>query len=131
MAGNPQPVLDLRRVAPRPPQLWLGGFAVAARVLDKCRATQAGLNGEYHYNCPVDRMFFSASGLTAEAFAEMTATGSDDAAAAEWIRREAKAGPIRRFLWNIVATIYPGFILMILDDALHALRGKRGTAGAQ
>jgi len=122
---------DLRWVAPRPPQLWLGGFAVAARVLDKCRATQAALNGDYHYNCPVDRMFFTASGLTADAFSGMTATGADDAAAAEWIRQHAKAGPIRRVVWNLAATIYPGFILMLLDDWLHALRGKRGAAGAQ
>src|SRR5215475_10718000 len=101
------PIIDLRRTAPRAPQLWLGGFAVAARVLDKCRATQAGANGEYHFNCPVDRMFFAASGLTAEGFSAMTATGADDAAAAQWIQREARAGTFRRLLWNITATIYP------------------------
>src|SRR5262249_5910387 len=97
MAATP-PVIDLRRTAPRAPQLQLGGFAVAGRVLDKCRATQAGANGDYHFNCPVDQMFFAASGLTAEGFSAMTATGADDSAAAQWIQREAKAGTIRRIL---------------------------------
>lgn len=124
-------VIDLRRTAPRAPQLWLGGFAVAARVFDKCRATQAGANGEYHFNCPVDRMFFTASGLTAEGFSAMTATGADDAAASAWIRQEAKAGTLRRLLWNVAATIYPGFLLMVLDDWLHARRAGREPAGAQ
>jgi hypothetical protein len=115
---------DLTRVAPRAPQRRLGGLAVAARVLDKCRAEQAGANGEYHFNCPVDRLFFAASGLTADDFSAMVATGADDAAAAHWIRREAKAGVIRRSLWNLLATIYPGFLLMILDDWLHARRAR-------
>jgi len=104
---------------------------VAARVFDKCRATQAGANGEYHYNCPVDRMFFSASGLTAEEFSAMTASGADDAGAAEWIHREAKASTVRRLLWNVAATIYPGFLLMVLDDWLHALRARRAPSTAQ
>ena len=124
MVENPRPVIDLRREAPRAPQLWLGGFAVAARVLDKCRATQAGANGEYHFNCPVDRMFFAASGLTADNFSAMVATGADDAAAADWIRNEAKAGVVRRSIWNLLATIHPGFLFMILDDWLHARRGR-------
>jgi hypothetical protein len=122
MVEKPSPAIDLRRVAPRPPQLWLGGFAVAARVLDKCRAELAGTSGEYHFNCPIDRLFFGASGLTADGFSAMVATGADDTAAADWIRREAKAGVIRRSMWNTLATIYPGFLLMVLDDWFHARR---------
>lgn len=115
---------DLRRDAPRAPQRRMGGLAVAARVLDKCRAELAGTNGEYHYNCPVDRLFFGASGLKADAFSAMVATGADDAAAAAWIRREAKAGTIQRSLWNVLATVYPGFLLMNLDDWMHARRAR-------
>ena len=124
MVENSRAVINLRRGAPRAPQLWLGGFAVAARVLDKCRAEQAGTNGEYHYNCPVDRAFFAASGLKAVDFSAMVATGADDIAAAEWIRREAKAGVLRRSIWNFLATIHPGFLIMIADDWLHALRAR-------
>jgi hypothetical protein len=34
----------------------LGGFALLPRMLDKCRATIAGKQGEYHYNCPNDQL---------------------------------------------------------------------------
>jgi Domain of unknown function (DUF5069) len=129
MVENIRPVIDLRREAPRAPQLRLGGFAVAARVLDKCRAEQAGTNGEFHYNCPVDRAFFAASGLKAVDFSAMVATGADDAAAADWIRREAKSGVVGRSLWNALATIYPGFLLMLLDDWIHAWRAGRRSGG--
>jgi hypothetical protein len=124
MLENSSAVIDLRREAPRAPQLWLGGFAVAARVLDKCRAEQAGANGEYHYNCPVDRLFFAASGLTADNFSAMVASGANDDAAADWIRREARAGVVRRSIWNLLATIQPGFLFMILDDWLHTRRTR-------
>src|SRR5476651_490056 len=116
MVENSPVAIDLRREAPRAPQRQLGGLAVAARVLDKCRAEQAGANGEYHYNCPLDRLFFTASGLKAENFSAMVATGADDGAAADWIRREAKAGVVRRSIWNVLATIHPGFLIMLLDD---------------
>jgi len=117
-------MIDLRREAPRAPQRRLGDFAVAARVLDKCRAEQAGANGEYHYNCPIDRLFFTASGLKAADFSAMVATGADDAAAADWIRRATKAGTLRRSIWNVLATIHPGFLLMNLDDWMHARRAR-------
>ena len=124
MVENSALVIDLRKVAPRAPQFWLGGYTVAGRVLDKCRATQAGTNGEYDYNCPIDRAFFAASGLKADGFSTMVASGADDAAAAVWIRREAKAGVVRRSIWNLLTTIHPGFLFMILDDWLHARRGR-------
>ena len=117
--------IDLRQVAPRAPQRRLGDFAVAARVLDKCRAEQAGTHGEYHYNCPLDRLFFAASGLRAEDFSTMVAAGADDDAAAAWIRQEATAGTLRRSIWNVLATIHPGFLLMNLDDWMHARPRRR------
>ena len=50
--------LDLNRSAPRSPRAALGNFpAVAARLLDKCRAELVGWSGSYHYNCPMDRKF--------------------------------------------------------------------------
>ena len=60
--------LDLNRTAPRSPRAALANFpAVAARLVDKCRAELVGWNGAYHYNCPMDRKFFAACGLDAEA----------------------------------------------------------------
>ena len=129
MVEKTRAVIDLRRKAPRAPQLRLGGFAVAARVLDKCRAEQAGINGECHYNCPIDRAFFAASGLNAVDFSAMVATGADDAVAGDWIRREAKSGVLGRSVWNVLATLYPGFLIMLLDDWIHARRAGHQSGG--
>ena len=58
---------DLNRTAPRSPRAPLGEDfpALAARLVDKCRAELAGLGGSYQYNCPLDRRFFAATGLEA------------------------------------------------------------------
>src|SRR3546814_15025784 len=44
---------------PRGPRVRLGGLVLLPRVLDKCRATIAGKNGEYNFNCPLDQRFFA------------------------------------------------------------------------
>jgi Domain of unknown function (DUF5069) len=38
---------DLRKTPPRSPREPLGGFVIAARMLDKARADLLGINGEY------------------------------------------------------------------------------------
>ena len=47
---------DLRdgKEYPRSPRATLGGYVLAARAVDKCRAVLAGCQGEYHSNCPLD-----------------------------------------------------------------------------
>ena len=47
---------DLAVECPRSPHETLGGFVIAARALDKCRADIAGTIGEYHYDCPLDKV---------------------------------------------------------------------------
>ncbi len=54
---------DLRQGEPRAPEETLGGFSLAARALDKCRASLAGTNGDYTFNCPMARQ---APGLESE-----------------------------------------------------------------
>ncbi|MGI9087425.1 MAG: DUF5069 domain-containing protein [Chthoniobacterales bacterium] len=58
---------DLNQTAPRSPRAALSKDfpAIAARIVDKCRADLAGLGGPYHYNCALDRKFFAATGLEA------------------------------------------------------------------
>jgi Domain of unknown function (DUF5069) len=81
---------DLRREAPRSPHDKLGGYVTAARILDKCRSTLLGVNGEYDYwPCSLAREFFAFTGLTPERFQEFTATGADDQEIAEWLREAA------------------------------------------
>ncbi len=61
-------VADLTKQAPHSPRDRLAGFAIARRAIDKCRATLAGKQGEYHFDCPVDNQLFSFKGLTGEEF---------------------------------------------------------------
>lgn len=85
-------VRDLNRIAPRSPYATLSPDfpAVAARLVDKCRADLLKLQGEYHYNCPMDQRFFRAVGLEADALREFVATGADDDEVASWMSANAK-----------------------------------------
>jgi hypothetical protein len=46
----------------------LGNYVVLARMLDKGRATLAGKNGEYHYNCSTDQRLVQFLGFDPDAF---------------------------------------------------------------
>lgn len=93
--------LDLSQEVPRSPRVTLGGYVVAARCLDKCRAVIAGTNDEYHFACPLDNLFFEFTGIDSEAFKEFVATGADDDAVAAWIGENAKAREKQEIIqWN-------------------------------
>ena len=81
---------DLREGEPRSAHEQLGGFELAARALDKCRATLAGTNGDYEFNCPLDQRFFAQTGLDAEEFRQVVASGATDDQVAQWITEKAK-----------------------------------------
>jgi hypothetical protein len=82
---------DLRKEEPRSPDEQLGGFRLAARCLDKCRATLAGKNGDYNFNCPMDQQFFATAGIDAGEFKSFVATGASDEEVGRWIREHARA----------------------------------------
>ena len=81
--------LDLNSEFPRSPRSVLGGYVIAGRTLDKCRAKIAGKNGDYHYDCPLDQMFLQFTGISAEDFRVFVATGADDDAVAVWIKENS------------------------------------------
>ncbi len=60
--------LDLTKQAPHSPRERTGGFVIADRATDKCRASIAGTLGEYHYDCPLDNVLFSFKGITGAQF---------------------------------------------------------------
>ena len=76
---------DLRKQEPRSPDEELGGFPLAARCLDKCRATLVGWLGDYTYGCPMDQEFLTAAGISAGEFKAFVATGATDAEVGQWI----------------------------------------------
>ena len=93
--------LDLNAEVPRSPRSVVGGYVVAGRTLDKCRAVIAGTNGEYHYDCPLDQLFLTFAGISADDFKEFVATGADDDAVAAWINENGTSRTQEEIVaWN-------------------------------
>lgn len=78
---------DLTVHPPRSPRVRLGGYVILPRMLDKCRATLAGKNGEYSYNCPLDQYFLKFAGLDPEALQKQVAAGLGDGEILAWIEK--------------------------------------------
>ena len=89
---------DLTQRPPRSPRCRLGGYVLLPRMLDKGRATIAGKNGEYHYNCPLDQHLVNFLGFDAEALREQLAMGKGDGEILEWLNANAKH---QRTPWEI------------------------------
>lgn len=66
--STPIITLDLAKQAPHSPRNRIGGFVIASRAVDKCRASLAKEMGEYHYDCPLDNVLFTFKGITGEQF---------------------------------------------------------------
>ncbi|MBV9008296.1 MAG: DUF5069 domain-containing protein [Verrucomicrobia bacterium] len=81
---------DLRKQPPRSPREKLGGFVIAARMVDKARADLLGINGEYNfYPCGLGAYFWKFTGLDAMKFKEFVGTGAGDEEIDRWIRENA------------------------------------------
>jgi hypothetical protein len=93
---------DLRKTPPRSPRETLGGFVIAARMVDKGRADILGINGEYNfYPCGLGAFFWKFTGLDAMKFREFLATGATDAEVDQWIRDNATAKDAKAIIkWN-------------------------------
>ncbi len=93
--------LDLKTAFPRSPRETLGGYVVAGRTLDKCRAELAGTLGEYHFDCPLDSLFFEFTGITADGLRAKVATGANDEEMALWIQENSKQTDSKSVIrWN-------------------------------
>src|SRR5687767_8975507 len=94
---------DLRegKEYPRSPRETLGGYVLAARAVDKCRAVLAGSQGEYHSNCPVDQIWLKFTEIDYDSFRSFLATGATDAEVATWIGKQArKRSRAEIITWN-------------------------------
>lgn len=92
---------DLTKEYPRSPRETLAGYVIAARMLDKCRATLAGTAGEYHYDCKLDNVFLSFAGISSEEFKTFVATGATDAEVAAWIEQHSNVKDRSEIIaWN-------------------------------
>lgn len=80
---------DLRKQDPRPAEEKLAGYSMAARCLDKCRASLLGWQGSFTYGCPLDQQFLNEAGLDNDEFKNFVATGASDEEVAQWIEEHA------------------------------------------
>jgi hypothetical protein len=76
---------SLIREAPRSPRIRLGGYLLAARMIDKGRAHLNGTLGEYHFNCSLDNILFKFKGITGEEVQMLLASGASDEHVVEWM----------------------------------------------
>jgi len=78
---------DLTISAPRSPHVTLGGFAILARTIDKCRAAIAGTIGEYHFDCPLDNQLFGFKDIKGTDFKDYVAeaSGHSDEEITAWV----------------------------------------------
>ncbi|MBM3875840.1 MAG: DUF5069 domain-containing protein [Verrucomicrobia bacterium] len=81
---------DLTQRPPRSARVRLGGYVILPRMLDKGRAQLVGRNGEYHFNCPLDRHFLDFAGVNPDALLKQLAAGKGDGEILAWIGKHAK-----------------------------------------
>jgi hypothetical protein len=91
---------DLTLHPPRSVRVRLGGYTHLPRLLDKARATIAGKNAGYHYNCPMDRQFFDFTGLDHEAFLRELKQGRSDTEMLAYVRAHTKRQPWEIHAWS-------------------------------
>jgi hypothetical protein len=92
---------DLTKDYPRSPRDLLAGYIIAARTLDKCRAFLNNSLGDYHFDCPLDNMFFDFVAITSVQFKDYVSTGAEDEEIAAWIVQHAQPRErIEIIRWN-------------------------------
>jgi hypothetical protein len=100
---------DLTQHPPRSPRVQLGGYVHLPRLLDKARASIAGKVGEYHYNCPMDKHFFTFTGIDSEAMLEVIKSGKTDLEILQFVRDSTKRLPSEIAAWSLwMRTRAPG-----------------------
>jgi hypothetical protein len=91
---------NLNEHPPRSVRVRIGGYAHLARLLDKARASVAGTNAGYHYDCALDKLFFAFTGLTAEAVLAEVKSGKSDLEMLEWINANTARQPFEIAAWS-------------------------------
>src|SRR5688500_18856333 len=92
------PAPDLTQRPPRSPRSRLDGYVLLPRMLDKGRATLAGKNGEYHYNCPLDQHLIKFTDIDPKKLLAELKKGKGDGEILEWITANAAQS---RAAWEI------------------------------
>ena len=102
---------DLTQRPPRSARVALGGYVILPRCLDKGRATLAGKNGEFHFDCPLDQHFLNFAGIKAADLKKQLALGKGDEAILRWVKEHSKTQPTplgNRPVAGVSGTTRPG-----------------------
>lgn len=91
---------DLTQHPPRSLRVRIGGYAQLGRLLDKARASIAGKNGAYHFNCEIDRTFFEFTGIDHEKMLAEIRTGKSDTEILAWVRANTRRLPSEIHAWS-------------------------------
>ncbi|HZM04206.1 MAG TPA: DUF5069 domain-containing protein [Candidatus Saccharimonadales bacterium] len=92
---------DLTKQAPSSPRERIGGFVIAKRTVDKCRASLTGKLGEYHYDCPLDNDLFGFKGINGEQFKAVVQAATTYEEVGDWLLTNgAKKTPAEIKTWS-------------------------------
>ncbi|MEN9649377.1 MAG: hypothetical protein RL094_344 [Candidatus Parcubacteria bacterium] len=91
---------DLTKVAPRSAYETINGFAILARAIDKGRATIAGTNGDYNFDCPVDNMILNFVGIKGEELRAKLEAGATDEEIGTWVKEASKKSDEEIKAWS-------------------------------
>ena len=91
---------NLTEHPPRSLRVRIGGYAHLARLLDKARAVIAGKAGDFHYNCPIDKLFFTFTGITEDVMLAEIKTGKTDLQILTWVNERSKRAPHEVIAWS-------------------------------
>ena len=86
--------LDLNVAVPRSSKETMVGIAHLPRMIDKARARENNMLGEYIYPCPLDWHILKHLNVKPGAFAELAAV-NDDHQMTEWTQEAAGAGNLK------------------------------------
>lgn len=92
---------DLTKQAPSSPRTRVGGFVIAKRTIDKCRASLTGKLGDYHYDCPLDNVLFSFKGINGKQFKKAVQAAKTYEEVGSWLQANgAKKTPAEIKAWS-------------------------------
>jgi hypothetical protein len=77
---------DLSKCAPKSPRERIGGFVIAGRAIDKCRASLDGTLGNYQFDGLLDNVLFTFKGITAEQFKTAVAAAKTYEEVGDWLQ---------------------------------------------
>lgn len=92
--------MDLRNQYPRSIRERVAGYVHLGRMIDKCRALQAGMQGDYIYPCSLDERLLQFAGISSEAFAREVQSRTDQEIV-DWFQINATAHTLSEIeAWN-------------------------------